>query len=226
MLPRSSALRLVGAVALLLVLWLALRPLPLLHWIAEGARAIQGAGLAGALLWFGVVYGGTLLLVPVVPLVVASGWLFGFWGILVALPAAVASATTSFLVARVTGRDAAARALLTRPRAQAVADLAEQGGITTVALLRISPLIPFTPGNAVLGLTGLKLRDLILGTLLGMAPGSALFVWAGSLLPGPEAIERRELPGAVNWVLIGCGLAAAAILAIAAARRLRSFRRT
>jgi len=170
-------------------------------------------------------YVATLLLVPTIPQIVASGWLFGAWGIPVSLSAAVASAVTAFGVARALGRGAFARWLLARPRARALAELAEEGGLATVALIRISPLLPFTPSNAVLGLTDLKPRDLALGTLLGMAPGIALYVWAGSLVPSAAALERNEVPGPLVWILIGCSFAAAAIIGIAAARRLRPRRR-
>ena len=204
------AMRLAAAAAAFLGLWLLVGRLPVLHWIAIGARAVQGAGLAGALLWLAAIYALTLVLVPIIPLVVASGWLFGVWGVMVSLPAAVASAATSFSIARALGRSAAAQALLRHQRARAVAELAEQGGIATVALLRVSPLLPFTPGNAVLGLPG-----------LGMAPGMVLFAWAGSLLPSAEAIERHELPGPMAWLLVAANFVAAGVIGVAAARRLR-----
>jgi len=219
------AFRLAAAAAAFLGAWLLISELPALHWIAVAARALHHAGLAGALLWFAATYALTLLLVPIIPLVVASGWLFGSWGALVSLPAAVASAATSFSIARALGRSAAAQALLRHPRAAAVAELAEQGGVATVALLRVSPLLPFTPGNAVLGLTGLKLRDLVLGTLFGMAPGMVLFAWAGALLPSAEAIEHHQLPGPMAWFLVAANFAAAALIGIAAARKLRTQRR-
>jgi uncharacterized membrane protein YdjX (TVP38/TMEM64 family) len=171
-------------------------------------------------------YLATLLFAPIIPLVLASGWLFGMWGVPVSMTAAVCSAATSFGVARMLGRGAAAQWLLSRPRARALADLARDGGLATVALLRVSPLLPFTASNAVLGLTGLSLRDLVLGTFLGMAPGMALYVWAGSMVPSAEALERHELPGALVWVLIGASFAAAAVIGVAAARRLRAPQRT
>src|SRR5262249_55527234 len=151
------------------------------------------------------------------------GWLCarggaGLWGM-----AAVASAATSFAVARAVGRKAAAQALLERPRARALADLAAEGGVTTVALVRLSPLLPFTPSNAVMGLTPMSLWDVVAGTAIGMAPGIVLYSWAGSLLPGVEAIEQGEaIHGTVVWVLLAVALAAATVLAAAAARRLRS----
>ena len=124
------------------------------------------------------------------------------------------------------GRRAAAQALLERPRARALADLAAEGGVATVALVRLSPLLPYTPSNAVMGLTPMKLRDVVLGTALGMAPGIVLYSWAGSLLPGVEALEQGEtIHGTVVWVLLAVALAAAAILGTAAARRLRSSQR-
>jgi len=221
----GTALRLAGAAAVLLVLWVLGTELPLLHWISVAAARLQGKGQAGVVLWGAGMYVATLLLVPIIPQIVASGWLFGAWGIPVSLAAAVASAATSFGVARALGRGAFARWLLARPRARALAELAEEGGLATVALIRISPLLPFTPSNAVLGLTGLKPRDLALGTLLGMAPGIALYVWAGSLVPSAAALERHEAPGPLVWILVGCSFAAAAIIGIAAARRLRTRRR-
>jgi len=223
--PSRTALRLAAVVAVLFALWIIGAELPLLHWIAVAAARLQGAGLAGALLWGTGIYLATLLLVPIIPLILASGWLFGLWGIPISLAAAVASAATSFGIARALGRGAFARWLLGRPRARALAQLAEDGGMATVALIRISPLLPFTPSNAVLGLTGLKPRALVLGTLFGMAPGIALYVWAGSLVPSAAALERHEVPGALVWALIGCSFAAAAIIGVAAARRLRPRRR-
>jgi len=219
------ALRLGILAAALLALWILASQLPVLHWIAVAAGRVQGAGVAGALLWTAGMYAATLLLAPIIPLVLASGWLFGPWGVPLSLAAAVASAATSFAVARALGRGAFAAWLLSRPRARALAELAAQGGTATVALIRVSPLLPFTPSNAVLGLTALKLRDLVLGTLFGMAPGMALYVWAGSLVPDAAALERHEAPGPIVWILVGCSFAAAAVIGAAIARRLRLLRR-
>ena len=98
--PSRTALRLAAVVAVLFALWIIGAGLPLLHWIAVAAARLQGAGLAGALLWGAGIYLATLLLVPIIPLILASGWLFGLWGIPISLAAAVASAATSFGIAR------------------------------------------------------------------------------------------------------------------------------
>ena len=188
-----------------------------------GAREAHRAGAWGAFAWFGIVYALMLLLFPTVPLIIASGWLFGIFGAGIALAAAVAAAASAFALAGGLGRSDAARALREHPKARALSDLAEEGGAWTVALLRLAPILPFTPTNAVLGLTGMRLRDLALGTFLGMAPGAVLYAWAGSLVPSAEALEEGEslVPGPLVWGLLAASIAAAVVIGIAAARRLR-----
>jgi len=217
-----KAARVLLAIAILFGLYALVRQLPLLRWIVEGARIVHGFGWAGVLATVLAVYLLTLLLVPVIPLIVAAGWLYGPAAAVLSLIAAVASAATSFALARAFGRAAARQALYERPRARALADLAAEGGILTVTLIRLSPLLPFTPSNAVLGLTPMRMRALVLGTAAGMAPGILLYSWAGSLLPGVEAIERGEtIHGTAVWILLAVALVAAAVLGTAAARRLQ-----
>ncbi len=217
-----KAARVLTALAILFALYALVRQLPLLLWIVQGAKELHALGWPGALATAAAVYLLTLLLLPIIPLNVACGWLYGPWGAALSISASVASAATAFALARALGRGAAAQALLERPRAKALADLAAEGGAVTVALIRVSPLLPFTPTNAVLGLTPMRLRDLVAGTAIGMAPGTVLYSWAGSLLPSAEAIEQgASLRGTPVWILLGVAVLAAAILAAAAARRLR-----
>ncbi len=217
-----KAARLAAGLVLLLLLYLVARQLPVLRWIVEGAKLLHGAGPLGALVTALGMYLLTLLLLPIVPLVVACGWLYGVPGAALSLLAAVGSAATSFSIARALAGKAAAQALLVRPRARALADLAAEAGLVTVALVRLSPILPFTPSNAVLGLTAMRLRHLVLGTALGMAPGIVLYSWAGSLLPSAEAIEQgATLHSSAVWILLAVAFGAATVLGTAAARRLR-----
>jgi len=220
-----KAARILAAVILLFALYALVRQLPLLRWIVAGAKLVHALGWPSVLATFAAMYLLTLLLLPIIPLIVACGWLYGVWGSAISLAAAAASAATSFQIARKLGGSAAAQALLERPKARALAELAAQGGIVTVTLVRLSPLLPYTPSNAVMGLTPMRLRDLVIGTVVGMAPGTILYSWAGSLLPSVEALEQGEtLQGTLVWILLGVALVAAAVLGTAAARRLRNIR--
>jgi uncharacterized membrane protein YdjX (TVP38/TMEM64 family) len=220
--PYRKAAGVVVALCALFALYLAVRQLPVLRWVIQGANMLHGLGWPGVLATCAGIYALTLLLLPIIPLIVACGWLYGPWGGVISLAAAVASAATSFSIARALGGAAAAQALMERPRARALAGLAAEGGALTVVLVRLSPVLPYTPSNAVMGLTPLRLRDLSLGTAVGMAPGVALYSWAGSLLPSAEAIEQgAALHGGLVWLLLGVAFAAATVLGTAAARRLR-----
>jgi len=220
--PLRKAARVLAALAILFALYALVRGLPLQRWIVAGAKLVHALGWPGILATFASIHLLTLLLFPVIPLIVACGWLYGPWGAIISLAAVVASAATSFSIARAVGGEAAAQALLERPKARALADLAAKGGLVTVTLLRLSPILPYTPSNAVLGLTPMRLRDLVLGTAIGMAPGTLLYSWAGSLLPSAEAIEHGEaLHGSLVWILLVIALCAAGILGALAARRLR-----
>ena len=220
--PLRKAARIAAGLLLLFLLWTLVRQLPVARFVLQGAKLVQGAGLPGALFTCAGIYLLTLLLFPIIPLIVACGWLYGPWGAVLSLGAAVASAATAFSVARKLAGRAAAQALLERPRARALAYLAAEGGAITVMLVRLSPLLPYTPSNAVMGLTPMRLRDVVVGTAVGMAPGTLLYSWTGSLLPTPQAIEQGEVvhPG-LFLLMLGSALFAAAVLGIAAARRLR-----
>jgi uncharacterized membrane protein YdjX (TVP38/TMEM64 family) len=224
--PLRKAARILAGIIVLFALYAVVRQLPVQRWIVTLARTAHAAGPAG-LFYAGLgIYLLTLLLLPIVPLIIACGWLFGMPGAILSLAAAMASAATAFSIARALAGNASAQALLERPRMRALAELAAEGGIITVALVRISPILPFTPSNAVMGLTPMRLRDIVLGTALGMAPGIALYTWAGSLLPSAEAIEQgAPLHSAAVWSMLAAAFAAAAILGTAAARRLRKIRR-
>jgi len=65
-------------------------------------------------------------------------------------------------------------------------------GLLAIVTLRVVPVAPFSVINLVAGASHIRLRDFLIGTLLGMAPGAlALTVFSGQLihtLMAPEAI--------------------------------------
>src|SRR5437763_9584834 len=94
-----KAARVVAALAILFLLYALVRQLPLLRWIVHGAKVVHALGWPGALATLAAIYLLTLLLLPIIPLIVACGWLYGPAGSILSLTAAVASAATSFSVA-------------------------------------------------------------------------------------------------------------------------------
>src|SRR5437763_1964724 len=111
-----KAARVLAALAVLFLLYALVRQLPLLRWIVEGAKFVHALGWPGAVATLGAIYLMTLLLLPIIPLIVACGWLYGPAGSIISLTAAVASAATSFSVARALGGAAASQGVVSSPR--------------------------------------------------------------------------------------------------------------
>lgn len=139
----------------------------------------EGAGAWGALA-FAAGYAALVLLpAPKAVLTVLAGAIYGvWWGALLSWSAALVGATLAFALARAMGRDAVDR--LTRGRtARADAVLAEHG-LGAVVAVRLVPVLPFTVINYAAGVTALRWPAYLLGSALGMVPGSLAYAAVGA----------------------------------------------
>lgn len=146
-----------------------------------------------------------LMAVPVLALIVMGAAVFGPWpGMAYSLVGMVAGATVAFAFGRCTGAQAMDR--LTQGRLGLLDKHLHQRGLLTVALVRFLPMAPFMVVNLVAGALRIRLRDFVLGSALGLLPGTVLIsLFTERLL---QAWQSRDVPVAV-WV----GLAAAAMVA-------------
>jgi uncharacterized membrane protein YdjX (TVP38/TMEM64 family) len=129
---------------------------------------------------FVLIYAVTVLLpVPKSVLSAAAGLAFGVpLGISLVLIAATTGAVGAFVVARLLGRDAVAR--IGQGRLDRLDALLERHGMLTALLVRLIPVMPFTPLNYACGVTAMRLPHYALGTLIGLVPGTCLLVVVGS----------------------------------------------
>ena len=77
-----------------------------------------------------------------------------------------------------------------------------QEGWKVVGLMRLSPVFPFGLQNYLFSVTDIGLLPFVLATLFGIMPGTALYVYIGSLGQGAGG------GGIFQWVLLGAGLVA------------------
>ncbi|WP_036336045.1 TVP38/TMEM64 family protein [Modestobacter caceresii] len=141
-------------------------------WLAD-------VGLLG---WAALVAGlalATLAPVPRTALSLLAGVLAGFWGgLALALTSGVLGAAAGFLLARRLGREVVTR--LAGPRlARADARLSERG-LLAVLIGRLTPIVPFTVVSYAAGLSGMRWRDFLAGSALGLVPGTVLHVSIGA----------------------------------------------
>lgn len=121
----------------------------------------------------------TVALVPNSFLTIASGALFGlFWGTVYSFVASVLGAIAAFLAARHLVRDRMAGRIVRDPRFQRIDRALCRDGLRVVLLIRLSPVFPFSLLNYALGLSRVRMRDYVLGSV-SMLPGTALYVYPG-----------------------------------------------
>ena len=149
-------------------------------------QTVDRAGVWGPLLFVGAYAALTVLLVPGSPLTVAAGVLFGPWlGTGLVVVGATLGATGAFLWGRRLGRDAVAR--LTGDRFDRVDAWLHDRGLLAVLYVRLVPLLPFNLLNPVAGVTGVTLRDFVIGTAVGIVPGTFAFAALGGTFDDPTS---------------------------------------
>lgn len=122
---------------------------------------------------------GTLLILPSTPLNLSGGALFGvWWGTLWTTVAAIIAAVVSFAFTRTVGREYIAQKLA--GRWEAIDAEMRLGGLFYMFAVRLLPLIPYGIVNFAAGLTSIRFRDYLVGTMLGTVPGILPFVMMGS----------------------------------------------
>jgi len=129
-----------------------------------------------------------VLAVPAIPLTMTAGVLFGAVpGTAMVSVSATTAATISFLIARYFAREKVQQWVRGNKRFSAVDSAISADGLKVVILLRLSPLLPLAASNYLYGLTGVSLGDYVLGSFLGMLPGTIAYVTVGDM--GKAALQ-------------------------------------
>jgi uncharacterized membrane protein YdjX (TVP38/TMEM64 family) len=133
----------------------------------------------------------------------AAGAIFGvFQGTLFVVSGATVGAIFAFLVSRTLLRDW----VMTKfgGRMEGIDRGLRKNGLSYLLFLRLVPAFPFFLVNLACGVTGLPLRTYALGTLVGIVPGSLVFVNAGASLAAIESVRQVASPRLLgSFVLLG-----------------------
>jgi uncharacterized membrane protein YdjX (TVP38/TMEM64 family) len=226
--PPTGLLRRVGAagpVAIVLSFWPPLGGFVLLATLTNFGPWLRMHGNLGLLIYFLAI--GLLLGVSFVPTysaAILAGWAFGFG---VGWPLAMITITLSSLLAYAIGRsiarDRVMEVIRDKPQWNAVyhALLSDQSGRATwvVALLRVPPASPFALANFALAAARVPLLEYTVGTLVGIAPRTAMATFAAA---GLEQLRFKNV--GESWMLIAGIVATVAVcvaLGLLANRALR-----
>jgi uncharacterized membrane protein YdjX (TVP38/TMEM64 family) len=177
-LSNSQLLWVLLAVVCLLLTWLSVHALGG-YKPAQLQTLIQKVGVWGPLGYIALYAVGTLALLPSTPLNISGGLLFGpGWGIVWTSVGAVVAAAIAFLFSRTVGRPTMEKRLA--GRWQTMDAEIHRGGLFYMFAIRLIPVMPYGIVNFAAGLTSIRFRDFLIGTILGTVPSVLPFVLVGS----------------------------------------------
>lgn len=170
---------LAGAVVVALVV--AVRLLPVDEWLRAVQHRVGEMGVWGPVVYVAVYVACALLFVPGSILTLGAGVVFGLVkGTLVVAVAANLAAMAAFLIARHLARERVAALAQRNARFGAIDAAIREEGWKVVALLRLSPLVPFSVSNYLYGLTPVAFGPYALASAVGMLPATVLYVYLGA----------------------------------------------
>jgi uncharacterized membrane protein YdjX (TVP38/TMEM64 family) len=148
-----------------------------------------------------------LMAVPVFVLIAVAATLFGPWlGMAYSLAGMVMGATVAFALGQFAGADGMDR--LMHGRLALLSQQLSRRGLLAVAMVRFMPVAPFMVINLAAGALRVSVRDFVLGTVLGLLPGTVLLslfterlvaAWQSSIRPSWQVLL---VPGATVLVVM------------------------
>lgn len=180
--------------------------------VPDVRAAVASAGVWAPLLF--VLFSGAVTVTPVPRTVftVAAGVLFGsVLGVLLAVAGTTLAAVAAFWLVRLVAGPFVERHAHRAGIAWVRRRLA-RNGLLAVASLRLIPMVPFAVLNYAAGLSGVRFVPYVLGTVIGILPGTVAVV-----VLGDAAIGGTPHP-VLLAVSVVCGLVGAAGAVLAARR--------
>ncbi|AFY69347.1 SNARE associated Golgi protein-like protein [Thalassoporum mexicanum PCC 7367] len=181
-------------ISILLVISIAIGGLTLANFdrFEQIIELVQQAGTWGRVVFIFAYAIATLLILPSTAFNLAGGALFGVTeGILLTTVAAIISAILGFALTRYLGYSGSEKIQAKMPQ---LTDLNQQlatNGLAYTFAARLLPLIPYGIVSFAAGLSQVKRRDYLLGTIAGTPIGLLPYVWLGSA--GMAAVTKHDL---------------------------------
>ncbi len=215
--------RVVISILVLAALFALFRFLPVARWIEELKTYVRGQGALGFAI-FGLAYVAASLIPggPAALMTLAAGAVYGVvTGTILVSFASITAATLAFLLARGAFRARVQRIAEDNKTFGSLNRAIEKEGAKIVALVRLSPVFPFTIVNYLFGLTPVKLAPYFFASWIAMLPGTLAYVYFGAAL-GDVTGGGTPLQKAIKIGLGVAAVVATVLVAWMAAKAIRS----
>ena len=157
-------------------------------------RLGQAFGPAAAIAGFSLAVS---LAVPLTFLTLVTLVAFGPWaGFAYCMLGALIGAAASHGLGRLLGHEVVQR--LGGARVNAISRRLADHGLLAVVAIRLVPVAPFAIINMVAGASHIRLRDMLLGTVVGMAPGTLVMAFFVD-----QIVAALRTPGPLTYALLG-----------------------
>lgn len=161
----------------------------------------------------------TVAFLPGAILTAAAGAIFGLlWGTVYVFIGATIGACLAFLVARYFARGWVEKQVRGKPRFEAIDRAVGREGGKIVALLRLTPVVPFNLLNYALGLTKVRFWPYAFACF-AMLPGTFLYVYLGYIAEQAASGAAAGEATLWKWVLRIVGLLATIAVTVLVTRR-------
>jgi uncharacterized membrane protein YdjX (TVP38/TMEM64 family) len=211
--PTTKRLRWLELLVLVCTLLIAFRFLPIESVKADFSNWISALGAWGPLVLVLVYIIATVLFVPGTILTLVAGAIFGLGiGFLVVSVGSTIGAALAFLIARYAARDRVAAMAQGNRHFAAIDRAIAEGGWKIVALLRLSPAIPFNLQNYLYGLTQVRFWPYVATSWIAMMPGTFLYVYLGHVTGAALGTDRKR--SVAEWIATGVGLLATVMVTV------------
>ncbi|MFN0084409.1 MAG: TVP38/TMEM64 family protein [Blastocatellia bacterium] len=188
--------------AVILAALVLLRMLPVRELVEGLLVFVKDLGPLGPVLLVLAYVVTSVFLIPGSAMTLLIGGGYGLWkGLLIVIIGANLAALCSFTLSRTFLRGRVSRWAAGHPRFAALDRAIGREGFRMVLLSRLSPVFPFTLLNYFLGLTTVRTGPYVLANLIGMLPGTFLYVYLG-------ATAREALTGSKGLIFKMVGLVA------------------
>ena len=178
------------------------------------SQYVHQTGPAGVLVFCGVYVAWVVALLPGFLLTMAAGMMFGpLKATALVLPVQTLAVALAFLASRYLFRDFVEERTGQNPRLRAIGCAIEERGFLMVALLRLSPVVPYNVLNYALGATRVRFGPYVAGSLVGMIPGTFLYAYLGASL---QQLGAGTSGDPVQRAVHAVGLAATVLIAVTA----------
>ncbi|MBD2654212.1 TVP38/TMEM64 family protein [Synechocystis sp. FACHB-383] len=186
------------------------------NWLLNALQWIDDLGTAGAIAFILLYIVATVAFLPGSILTLGAGVVFGVvLGSLYVFVGATLGATAAFLVGRYLARGWVAKKIVGNQKFKAIDEAVGKEGLKIVILTRLSPVFPFNLLNYGYGITGVSLKDYVIGSL-GMIPGTIMYVYIGSLAGSLATVgtETNQANPTLQWAIRIIGLIATVAVTI------------